>query len=72
MEELVLPREEHTNWLFSDKQSAQKTYLQVTLYGINRLYLGIYTHTHMHAITISGEKKKEAIDLKESQGQGAI
>jgi hypothetical protein len=40
--EVILPREGHTNWLSSAKWSALKTYIQLALYGINRIYLGIY------------------------------
>ena len=40
--EVVFPREEHTIWLSSANQSALKTYIQVTLYGLNKLYVGTY------------------------------
>lgn len=33
------PRGEHVNWLSSVKQQALKTYMQVTAYGYNKLYL---------------------------------
>ena len=41
IEEVVLPRKEHTHWLSTVKRSAMKTYIQVT-YGLNRLCFGIY------------------------------
>ena len=37
-------REEHTNYA---KWSATKTQLQVTFYGLNRLYLGLDTYIHI-------------------------
>lgn len=40
-EETVYPREEHTTWLFNTKWSALKTHIQVTLYRLSRLYVGI-------------------------------
>lgn len=64
---VVPPRDEHTNWLFSVKRSALKTYIQVTSYGLNKFYLGIcmYKHTYMHVIKISGRRGR---DLKEWGG----
>lgn len=43
--EVVLPREEHTNWFYSTKWTTLKTCLQVTLYRLNR------THTHTRIYT---------------------
>jgi hypothetical protein len=43
----VFPREEHTNWLSNAKWSTLKRYLQVALYRLNRLYLGIYESIHI-------------------------
>jgi hypothetical protein len=53
--EVVVLREEHTNWLTSASLSARKTYRKHTLvtYRPSRLYLGIYVYAYMHAITIS-------------------
>lgn len=50
--------EEHTNCA---KWSVMKTQLQVTFYGLNRLYLGliIYVHTYMRAGTISEKRDYE-------------
>lgn len=56
---MVLPREEHRNWFSSSKMSALETYIQVTLYKLNRLYLRLYII--MHAIT-SIEKGGHAFD----------
>lgn len=36
--ELVCPRQEQTNWLFSTQWSALKTHIQVTSYRLNWLY----------------------------------
>ena len=44
--EVAFPREEHNKWLFSAKQS--ETYIYFALYGLNRLYLGIYTYVQIH------------------------
>lgn len=41
IEEVVFLREEHNNLLFSAKQSSLKTYIQISLYRLNRLYLGM-------------------------------
>lgn len=35
-------RKENTNWLCNVKWSSLKMYIQVTLHGVNLLYLGIY------------------------------
>lgn len=40
--EVVLPREEHTDWWPSTKWSAMITCKQVTLYALDSIYLGIY------------------------------
>lgn len=41
-----------------------KTHRQITLYGLNELYLGIcITDTYMHAVTVD---EKRGMDLKES------
>lgn len=45
--EIVLSREERTNWLSNTKFWALKTYTQVTLYRPIRLYLGICVHVHI-------------------------
>lgn len=37
-------REVYTNWLFGAKWLVLKTSIQVTLYGPNRLYLGIHMY----------------------------
>lgn len=37
---------------------------RVTLYGLSRLYLGIYMHIYVHSITIN---KKEVMNFKESK-----
>lgn len=50
MGEVVFPREEHANWLFSDKQSAMKTCIEVTLYRLNRLYLEISMYVCTHTL----------------------
>jgi hypothetical protein len=49
----LFPREEHTKWFPAAKQSALKTFTQVTLYKLNSLQIGIF----MHATTVSEEKK---------------
>lgn len=39
----------------SGKEPSMKTYIYMTLYGLNRLYLGIYlyVYTYMQVITIN-------------------
>jgi hypothetical protein len=38
-----LPREENSNWLSNTKMvSLKKTYIQITLYRLRRLYLRLY------------------------------
>ena len=49
VEEVVLPREEHTNWLSTDKNSSLKAYMKVTLNEFNRLYLGVHTCMQIYA-----------------------
>jgi hypothetical protein len=39
--ETVFLKEEFTNWLFSTKWSALKSYIQVMLDRLNRLYLSL-------------------------------
>lgn len=61
--EVVLPREGHTHWLFSNKRSAQKIDMQMTLYRLKCYILG-YIHTYniytcMHTIKIRGERGHE-------------
>ena len=46
---MAFSRKEHSNWLSTNKQSAMKTYLQVALYGLNKLYLG---HTYISKIYV--------------------
>lgn len=63
MGEVGLPREEYTNWLFGAKWSSLKTHIQVTLYGLKGLYLGIYIyiniHVYMCAITVDARRDHE-------------
>lgn len=42
------PQGEHINQLFHAKLSALKIHIQITLFELNGLYLGIWTHTHTH------------------------
>lgn len=58
------PRETHTNWLYTVKWSALKTYILVT-YGLNKLYLGI----DMYINICMKIMKKETMNLKAS-GKG--
>lgn len=60
--EVTLPKEEHASELCGVKRSALKTYVRVTLYRFNRLYLGIYVHinTHMQAITVDVNRNAES------------
>lgn len=48
MRMVALPREEHMNHLSSTKQTVLKTYKQLALYEVNKLYLGIYTCKHIY------------------------
>lgn len=43
--------EEHTNWLPNTKWSVHKTYIHVTLYRLNRLYLGMYLYLETQTCT---------------------
>jgi hypothetical protein len=63
MEDVAFGREEPMNWLSNAKCSALKTYIQVAVYGLNRLYLGIYMY--VDAITIS-KRGEEGMNLKEN------
>lgn len=45
--EVFFPTAEHTNWSFSGKWSLIKTFIQVLVYGLSGLYLGIYMHKHI-------------------------
>jgi hypothetical protein len=55
MGEIIFPRREHTNWLSNSKWQYLKSFMQVTLYRLSRLYLEInicihtYIHTYIHA-----------------------
>lgn len=69
MEEVVFPREGHTNWLSNAKWSAWKTSIQVTLFRVKQVvsrYLGIYMYVlmHIYAATII---RKEAVNVKASK-----
>lgn len=63
---VVLSREEHTNWMSSAKESALKTYTQVTVYRGNRYiweYICVCVHVynaHIHAI--SAEERDHDFD----------
>lgn len=56
--EVVPSREKHTKWLPSAKQSAQNTYVQVTVYRFNRFFLGLFVcaQTYTNVITVSEER----------------
>lgn len=45
---MTFSREEHMNWLSSANQSALKTHIQRSLFGLNSLYLGIHTYIHIY------------------------
>lgn len=45
---MAFSKEEYTNWLASAKMSALKTYVQVTLYRLIGLYLGIFVYIQIH------------------------
>lgn len=45
--------------------SVLKTHIQITLYGLNKLYSGIHAYTYTYAITIN-KKKKDVMSLKVS------
>ena len=38
--------------------SVLKTHIQITLYGLNKLYSGIHAYTYTYAITINKKKKR--------------
>lgn len=48
MGETVFPREAHTNWFIQYQWSALKSYVQVALCIVRRLYLEICIHTDMY------------------------
>lgn len=50
------------------KWSAMKIFRQATLYGLNRIYLGIYMHIHINIVRQWKLVKKEAMNVKESRG----
>ena len=45
---IALPKEEYSNWVITGKRTALKTYMQVTLYGLNMLYLEIYMYAQIY------------------------
>lgn len=51
--EVLIPKEEHTNCFLSAKWSSLETSLQVILWGLSKLYLGIFICIYTYAITIS-------------------
>lgn len=58
-------KEEHTNWLSSAVCSALlKICLQVTIYGVTRLYLRICMYIHCNYVYNDNKRKKEAMTLK--------
>lgn len=64
---MALLGEEHIIWLSSAKWSVLNTYVQVTLYALNRLYLGTYMYmyiiyTYIYAIKYN---EKKTVNLKE-------
>lgn len=42
--EIIVLRDEHTNWLSNTKQSTLNTYIQGIYYKLRRLYLCIYEY----------------------------
>lgn len=46
---LALSRDMYTNCLPSAKQAVLKTYTEVTLNGVNRMYLEIHIYVQLHA-----------------------
>jgi hypothetical protein len=42
------PKEVHITWLSNTEWSALKYCIHMTLYGLSRLYLGIYMFVYMH------------------------
>lgn len=58
---MTLRREEHTDWLSTDKWPALETYMQVMLYVLNKLFRKIYvdSYTFIHAITIDEKRDHE-------------
>ena len=61
------PREEDTKRFSSAERPALKTYTQVQLYRLNRLYLGTNTHTpQIHICMYATRVKEAAVKEKES------
>lgn len=58
--EMVLPREEHHNWLSGVHQSTLKTHRHVTLYRLN-------IHICMLCMHTWNNSEKEALDLKQGR-----
>lgn len=48
--EIVFLREEQTNWVSITKWSNLKTYINVTVYKVSRLYLGMYICMYVYAV----------------------
>lgn len=47
--EVLFPRVVHTNWLSSGEWSFIKTFIQVIVYGLSGLYLGIYIYVNIYS-----------------------
>lgn len=56
--------------------SVLKTHIQITLYGLNRLYSGIHAYTYTYAITkkdvmsLKASTEEYMVDLKGGKGRG--
>ena len=50
--EIVFPREEHIKFIIQYQTISPKTYIQITSYGLSRLYLAIYMYVHVLCLHI--------------------
>lgn len=57
--EIVFLRDEHPDWLSRTKSSVLKIYIQITLYRLPWLYLGISVYTHLNICVKINEKKDQ-------------
>lgn len=71
---IVIPSEENTICLSNFKWSVLKTYIEITLYRLNRLYSGMYKHTlicvYQQLITLKENKKglQEVLERRSVEG----
>lgn len=65
---MAIPWKEHTNsFLSNGNWSTLKTHIQVTLYGLNHVYIRICMYVQITICIQSQLMKREAMNLKDSR-----